>query len=145
MSRMNEHSPIPLRATAGLLLLSLAGSFALLRAWLWLNPDADVTLGGYNIHHLYTGLLLILGGGVPLALLGRDGPGRRLALVVFGSGLAMALDEWVYLIATDGSNAAYLLPVSFWGGVAMIGLACAYVLLAAWHIARGRRRDGGSA
>jgi hypothetical protein len=28
--------------------------------------------------------------------------------------------------ATDGSNASYLLPVSFWGGVVVIGLALAY-------------------
>jgi hypothetical protein len=40
--------------------------------------------------------------------------------------MGMALDEWVFLIATDGSNASYLLPVSFWGGVVMIGLACLY-------------------
>jgi hypothetical protein len=43
-------------------------------------------------------------------------------------GLAMALDEWVYLIATDGSNASYLLPVSFWGGVVVVGLALAYAV-----------------
>ena len=40
----------------------------------------------------------------------------------------MALDEWVYLIATDGSNAAYLLPVSFWGGVVVVGLALVYAV-----------------
>jgi len=38
----------------------------------------------------------------------------------------MALDEWVYLIATDGTNASYLLPVSFWGGVIVVALACLY-------------------
>ena len=48
------------------------------------------------------------------------------ALLVFGAGLAMALDEWVYLIATDGTNASYLLPVSLWGGIVVTGLACVY-------------------
>ncbi len=35
-----------------------------------------------------------------------DGNSRRLdvASVMFGAGLSMALDEWVYLIATDGSD-----------------------------------------
>ena len=50
----------------------------------------------------------------------------KLALIAFGIGLGMALDEWVYLIATDGTNASYLLPVSFWGGVIVVALACLY-------------------
>ncbi len=48
------------------------------------------------------------------------------AVVGFGVGLALALDEWVYLIATDGSNAAYLLPGSLIPGAAMVAPACAY-------------------
>jgi len=48
---------------------------------------------------------------------------------VFGAGLSLALDEWVYLIATDGSNASYLLPVSLRGGMVMVGLAVAYVAI----------------
>ena len=94
-----------------------------------MSPDSDFDVAGYNIHHLFTGLLLITLGGVPLALF----PGRSLLLdiasVAFGAGLALALDEWVYLIATDGSNASYLLPVSLKGGLLMIGLAVLYVLI----------------
>ena len=60
--------------------------------------------------------------------------------VVFGVGLSLALDEWVYLIVTDGSNASYLLPVSFWGGLVMIALACVYVgVLLAVNRRRGSR------
>ena len=44
----------------------------------------------------------------------------------------MALDEWVYLIATDGSNAAYLTPVSFWGGAIAVGLASVLALAVAY-------------
>ena len=47
--------------------------------------------------------------------------------IIFGIGLSLTLDEWVYLIATDGTNASYLLPVSQWGGVAAIVLAVVYV------------------
>ncbi len=46
--------------------------------------------------------------------------------------------NWVYLIATDGTNASYSLPVSFWGGVIVIGLACAYTVVL--MIAAGRRK-----
>jgi hypothetical protein len=119
-----------------LLIGAVLVTFAALRISLHLSPDSDFDVAGYNVHHLFTGLLLITAGGVPLAVF--RGSTRRLdlCLIVFGAGLAMALDEWVYLIATDGSNASYLLPVSFWGGIAVVGLACAYAV----GLAAGRRR-----
>jgi hypothetical protein len=51
--------------------------------------------------------------------------------------LALALDEWVYLIATDGSNASYLLPVSLKGGIVMVGLAAVYIAVL-YLASRGR-------
>jgi hypothetical protein len=111
----------------GILLIgSMIATFALFRIYLSFWPNTDLNVGSYNIHHLFTGLLLITAGGVPLAIF--HGSPRRLkpALITFGIGLGMALDEWVYLIATDGTNASYLLPISLWGGVIVIGLACLY-------------------
>ena len=114
---------------AKILVVALIATFAVTRSALSLSPNSDFDVAGYNIHHLFTGLLLITAGGIPLALF----PGRSLLLdiasVAFGAGLALALDEWVYLIATDGSNASYLLPVSLKGGVLMVGLAALYVLV----------------
>ena len=116
---------------------ALIATFIITRSALSLSPDSDFDVAGYNIHHLFTGLLLITAGGVPLALF----PGRSLLLdiasIAFGAGLALALDEWVYLIATDGSNASYLLPVSLKGGVLMVGLAAFYVLIL--HFASRKR------
>lgn len=114
---------------AKILVVALIAAFVVTRSALSLSPNSDFDVAGHNIHHLFTGLLLITAGGVPLALF----PGRSLLLdiasVAFGAGLALALDEWVYLIATDGSNASYLLPVSLKGGVLMVGLAALYVLI----------------
>ena len=122
-----------------LVLGALVVPFVLLRVWLFITPNADFNVAGYNIHHLFTGLLLITIGGLPLTMF--QGASRWLdaAAVVFGVGLSLALDEWVYPIATDGSNASYLLPVSFWGGLVMIMLACVYVgvLLAVYRRRRG--------
>jgi hypothetical protein len=131
------------RRNAFLLIVSIAITFSLLRVLLHQSPDSDFNVGRYNVHHLFTGLLLITAGGVPLAVF--RGSTRRLdlALVVFGVGLGMALDEWVYLIATDGSNASYLLPISFWGGVAAVGLACAYAAGLAIGRRQGLRSRGG--
>ncbi len=116
------------------------GTFLALRTWLWLRPNADFTVAGYNIHHLFTGLLLVALGGIPLAIF--RGNTRRLdgALVMFGLGLGLTLDEWVYLIATDGSNASYLLPISFWGGVVVVGLAIGYVIVLALYAHQRTRR-----
>lgn len=123
-----------------LLLASIVIPFVVLRLVLHNAPDIDVNVGAYNIHHLYTGLLLITLGGIPLALF--QGRGRLLdaAVICFGVGLSMALDEWIYLIVTDGSNASYLLPVSLWGGVAFIGLATLYTIVL-WLKARSFGED----
>ena len=122
---------------AKLILASLVVTFVVTRAMLTMSPNSDFDVAGYNVHHLFTGLLLITAGGIPLALF----PGRSLALdvasVSFGAGLALALDEWVYLIATDGSNASYLLPVSLKGGILMVGLAAVYIAVL-YLASRGR-------
>lgn len=122
---------------ARLILVSLVATFVVTRVLLHLSPDSDFDVAGYNIHHLFTGLLFIVAGGVPLALF----PGKTRILDVasglFGIGLALALDEWVYLITTDGTNASYLLPISLWGGIVMVALAVAYI--GVLYIVSGKR------
>lgn len=110
-----------------ILLTSLVLTFVIIRVWLFFYPNADFDVLGYNIHHLYTGLLLITIGSIPLSLFSGSSRILDLATAIFGVGLSLALDEWVYLIVTDGSNMSYLLPVSFWGGAILIGLACLYI------------------
>ena len=111
-----------------ILLVSLLATFLVMRGSMALRPDSDLHLFGYNIHHLFTGLLILTACGIPLVLgIGRERVGDFLT-AGFGMGLTLALDEWVYLIATDGTNASYSLPVSFWGGLVVVGLACAYTL-----------------
>jgi hypothetical protein len=112
---------------------SLVATFAVVRLLMWRSPDADLFVAGYNIHHLFNGLLLATAGGVPLALRVGRTRGLDLACVAFGAGLGLALDEWVYLIATDGSNASYLRPISFWGGVVVVGLAAGWIAVVGWH------------
>lgn len=120
------------RHRARLVLGSLLATFVVVRLAMLMRPDADFNVAGYNIHHVFTGVLLATLGGVPLAL--RAGRSRWLdaGCLAFGSGLALALDEVVYLVATDGSNASYLLPVSFWGGVVVVGLGAAWVVVSGW-------------
>ena len=102
-------------------------TFAALRVYLHLSPGTNLNVGIYNVHHLFTGLLLVTLGGLPLVLFRGESRGLDLSAIVFGTGLSMALDEWVYLITTDGTDASYLLPISLWGGVVMITLTLAYL------------------
>ena len=122
---------------ARIIVVSLLVTFVVVRSMLHLSPNSDLDVAGYNIHHLFTGLLLIVGGGIPLALFPASSRTLDVAAVSFGAGLALSLDEWVYLIATDGTNASYLLPVSLKGGIVMVALAVAYV--GVLYIVAGKR------
>ncbi len=113
--------------TGKYLISGILASFLVARAFLYLSPDSDFNVAGYNIHHLFSGMLLAIICLLPLLIVRPKG--RKGVVLAFfsGVGLGMMLDEWVYLIVTDGSNASYLLPVSFWGGLAMIVACVAYV------------------
>jgi hypothetical protein len=118
------------------LVSAMVGTFVALRAWLAISPNADLTVGGFNVHHLFTGILVAMAAGIPLVLRVVRRERRRPLIAAFGVGVALMLDEWVYLVVTDGSNAAYLTPVSFWGGVVTVGIGGTY----AWWCARASRR-----
>lgn len=107
-----------------------------MRTMLAFRPNADFNVAGYNIHHLFTGLLILTAFGIPLVLGYGQGRIGDWLTAGFGIGLSLALDEWVYLIATDGSNASYLLPVSFWGGVVVVGTAVVYIAVLIWRRSR---------
>lgn len=109
----------------------MIATFVVVRAFLHTAPDTDFNVSGYNVHHLFVGLLLIALFG-PIVVIRQSGVQlARIAVVGFGVGLSLALDEWLYLIVTDGSNASYLLPESFWGGLVLIGAVSAYALFLA--------------
>jgi hypothetical protein len=126
---------------ARILGVSLIATFVVVRAFLFMKPDADLNVGAYNIHHLFSGVLLLTACGVALVLCDTRSRLNDAATAGFGVGLSLALDEWVYLIATDGSNAAYLRPVSWLGGGLMVGSAAAYVWLLGALCGRTPRRN----
>ena len=116
-----------IKIRAILLVSSIVLTFVIIRTVLYFYPNADFDLFGYNIHHLYTGIVLMLFAGIPLIICSIKGLISYFALIIFGIGLSLVIDEWVYLIATDGSNSSYFLPVSFWGGLIFVAITTIYV------------------
>ena len=113
---------------AALLTVSIVATFAATRAYLHMFPNTDLIVGGYGIHHLFSGLILVTFGGIAAVLLPPSSALATIAVAAFGAGLSLALDEWLYLIVTDGTNQSYLLPVSFWGGLVAVAVATGYAL-----------------
>lgn len=110
---------------------AMALTFILMRAYLHTSPNTDLDIAGYNIHHLFTGLILVTIGGIAAVVLPTMDRWALPAVAVVGVGLSLTLDEWLYLIVTDVTNASYLLPVSFWGGLVAVTLAVVYALVLA--------------
>jgi len=119
-----------------LLIISLIATFIFLRVSLYISPNSNFDVAGYNIHHLYTGVLILTLAVIPLLLMKNVGRIFDVLIIMFGIGLSLVLDEWVYLIATDGSDSAYLTPVSFWGGAVVIGITTVYIIFIAWLLKR---------
>ncbi len=119
----------PRTVTFLLLLVPLVATFLLMRLYLHLvNPDADLFIGRHNVHHLFSGAVLAVPAALVVAFVPQETPVRWFALVFLGTGSSMVLDQVVFLITTDGSNAAYLLPVSLWGAIVLEGLAVALLV-----------------
>jgi hypothetical protein len=132
----------PVGGRAPLVLAALIVTFVVTRVVLHASPHSNFDVGGYNVHHLFMGVLLLLIGGVPLVVRSERTKLLDACALVFGAGLALCLDEWVYLIATDGTDESYLLPVSLWGGVVMVALGACYIV-AVW-LWRGKRKNSKS-
>jgi hypothetical protein len=140
---------------------SMLVTFVVVRVWLHMRPDTDLSVGGYNIHHLFTGVLILSVFAIPAMLRPRpetrstssgqapstssgqarstsSGQARStssgqaggcVTIAGVGVGLSLVLDEWFYLIVTDGSNAAYVQWPSLVGGAIAVGVACLYALV----------------
>ena len=129
----HDRRQIPPQQTLLLILIPLLATFAGLRLYLHLAGVQHVYPGGYLVHHLFTGVLIVIPASFLLAFETRH---RRMALVALGTGSAMVLDEITYLVMTKASDADYTSNTSLYGGAGFVMLA---VLLLLWLLRRSRR------
>src|SRR2546422_179360 len=123
-----HNQPAP-KQTLRLILLPMLATFACQRLYLHLAGVHHVSAGGYLIHHLFFGVMMV----IPAAFVLAFGARRRFVAVLsrvgLGIGSAMVLDEVVYLTATQASDADYVSAFSLWGAVILIGIAIALLLV----------------
>ncbi len=104
-------------------LTSLIITLALTRIYLHFFPLTNFNVGSYNIHHFFTGVLILLG----TSLFYLFDKINVYTLILGGIGAAWVVDELVYLLFTNGSDQAYLTQRSLLGAILMT--SCVIVLL----------------
>ena len=118
------------------MLLTVAG----FRLYLHVVRVQHVYQGGYLVHHLFWGVLLVLPAAFSLAF----APQRKRTLVVdlvlLGAGSGLILDEIVYLVATKASDDDYVSRPSLLGSLIFVALALA-VLGILYRLSRGQPPD----
>ena len=112
----DDRYQLPPRQTLRFILLPMVATFFGLRLYLHNVRVQHVYPGGYLVHHLFTGALIVILAAFVLAF----GTRRRQTAIAthaaLGIGSAMVLDEVVYLIATQASDADYVSHLSLYGG-----------------------------
>lgn len=118
---------IPSR-TARIILLAMIVVFAVMRMFLHSFPATSLSIGPYTVPPLFSGVILVIGAGLPLMLRLPRGLFRWVLAATYGTGLALILDEWVYLIVTEGSDSDYLRSESLIGAGILLILVTIYVI-----------------
>lgn len=99
-------------------LIPFLATIILTRIYLYIFPFTNLDLGQYNIHHLFLGSFLL----VITTILFIFEINLSYILALSGISSALIVDELTYLIATDGSDLAYLTPVSLVGAIILTTL-----------------------
>lgn len=107
-------------------------TFVCQRLYLHLVRVRHIFPGGYLVHHLFTGVLIV----IPCAFFLAFGTRRRLLAMLatagLGIGSAMILDEIVYLVMTKATDADYVSHTSLYGAFIFISLAVVLLLTIYW-------------
>jgi hypothetical protein len=122
----DPRTPLPAKETLLLILLPMLATVFTLRLYLHLVHFRHIYPGGYLVHHLFVGALIL----VPAAFLLAFGTRHRvLARVALGVGSGLILDEVVYLVATKASDADYVSRVSLVGSLLLVSVAVIFLLV----------------
>ena len=126
---LENRVPQTARQTLLLMLLPMLATFAGLRLYLHLVHVQHIYPGGYLVHHLFIGILILVPGAFLLAFAPCRRPLQAVSTAAVGIGSAMILDEFTYMIATKATDQDYVSRVSLVGAIVCISLAVILLLI----------------
>ena len=121
------HLHLAAKQTLLLILLPMLLTFVSQRLYLHLIRVQHIYPGGYLLHHLFTGTLILIPASFILAFGTRNRLLTFAAPMALGIGSAMILDEVIYLVATKATDQDYISPVSLWGATIFISTAVLFL------------------
>jgi len=92
-------------------LSSLIIGLLLLRILLFIFPTANLVIGSYSIHHIFTGSVLLIITTILLIL----NITNYFTYILGGISTALIIDQLTFLIMTDGTNKTYFSQTSVYG------------------------------
>lgn len=113
-----------LKQRTKIFVISLLATLTLLRLFLMTSPASNLYILGYNVHHLFIGAFLI----IIMSVFFIFNIINKFTIVIAGVSSAFVLDEIIYLIATDGSDKAYLTQVSLLGAITFTAVILVFTL-----------------
>jgi hypothetical protein len=116
------------KGTLLFILIPMLVTFIGQRLYLHLIHVQHIYPGGYLLHHLFTGTLIVIPSAFTLAFGTRNRLLTFVAPATLGIGSAMILDEVVYLVATKATDSDYISPLSLWGATIFISTAVLFLL-----------------
>jgi heme/copper-type cytochrome/quinol oxidase subunit 4 len=128
--------PLPPKQTLLLILLPLLGTFIALRLYLHLVRVQHVYPGGYLVHHLFMGVVIVVPAALVLAFEVRRRWMAIAARVALGVGCALMLDEMTFLVMTKAGDEDYVSRLSLFGGLGFVLFAVALL----WMLYRSQSR-----
>lgn len=120
--------PLPPKQTLLLILLPMLATVIGLRSFLHLVHVQHVYPGGYLVHHLFTGVLIVMPASFLLAFGTRNRLLTLLTPAALGIGAGLVLDEITFLVMTQATDDDYVSDVSLWGAILFVSLATVLLL-----------------
>lgn len=102
--------------------IAIIATIIVVRASLFFRPNINVFIGKYNVHHLYTGAVLLVFDTLFLIA----GTVNAFTVILAGVATALILDELGYLVTTNGADSEYFTRKSYLHMLFSAGITLAF-------------------